>query len=120
MLKCWKGVEKKPGLGALSVLPQLFEMNQSGMFDIRSGLVTDEEAVGATLKFAQHHRMMVEPACGAALAAVYSGQSPSNPLVDLLKSSQSQGPIVIIVCGGNIATLDSMVGLRAKLDSEKT
>jgi len=107
-------------LGALSVLPKLFEMKQSGKFDIRSGLVTDEEAIEATIKFAQHHRMMVEPACGAALAAVYSRDSTSNPLMDMVKKSQSHGPIVIIVCGGNIATLDSMVELRAKLKSDQS
>ena len=47
------------------MLPRLFEMQQSKDHWIESGLVTDTQAVEATLKFANHHRMLVEPACGA-------------------------------------------------------
>ena len=52
--------------------------------------VTDREAVGACVRFADEHRVLVEPACGAALAAVYGRAEPLNGL----------RPVVIIVCGG--------------------
>jgi L-serine/L-threonine ammonia-lyase len=39
-------------------------------------------------------RLLVEPACGAALAAVYSGEC--TQLADV------QGPVVVEVCGGAI------------------
>jgi L-serine/L-threonine ammonia-lyase len=42
------------------------------------------------LRFADDHRILVEPACGAALAAVYDRAAP---LVE-------REPIVVIVCGG--------------------
>jgi len=112
-------------LGALSVLPRLFEMQQSKDHWIESGLVTDTQAIEATLKFANHHRMLVEPACGAALAAVYSKDVSTNPLNSLveerLKQTDSEDrtrrPIVVIVCGGNITSLDSMAKYKLNLES---
>jgi len=53
-------------------------------------IVTDRAAVNACQRFAGEHRVLVEPACGASLAAVYHR---AKPLENLL-------PIVIIVCGG--------------------
>jgi L-serine/L-threonine ammonia-lyase len=61
--------------------------------------VTDQEAVDACLRFANEHRVLVEPACGAALAAVYGKAQPLEGLT----------PIVVIVCGGagvNLKLLD--------------
>lgn len=51
------------------------------------------------------HRQLVEPACGASLAAVYSG---------ILNDLQSQGQLseiksaLIVVCGGSTVTLDAL------------
>ncbi len=53
-------------------------------------VVSDRAAVDACLRFADDHRVLVEPACGAALAAVY------QPAAHLAGS----GPLVVIVCGG--------------------
>ena len=50
-------------------------------------------------RFSTDHRMLVEPACGAALSAVYSQ-------VDLDLKSAAEGPIVVVVCGGNMASID--------------
>ena len=52
--------------------------------------VTDRDAVDACVRFADEHRVLVEPACGASLAAVYGRAKPLEGL----------RPIVIIVCGG--------------------
>jgi L-serine/L-threonine ammonia-lyase len=52
--------------------------------------VTDREAVDACVRFADEHRVLVEPACGASLAAVYGKAEPLGGL----------RPIVIVVCGG--------------------
>jgi len=52
--------------------------------------VTDRAAVHACQRFADEHRVLVEPACGAALALVYDR---AKPLLGL-------APIVVIVCGG--------------------
>jgi len=60
--------------------------------------VTDEDAIRACLRFADDHRVLVEPACGAALAAVYGGQSETKTWL----KSLADGPIVVEVCGGAI------------------
>ncbi|KYQ89535.1 hypothetical protein DLAC_11776 [Tieghemostelium lacteum] len=56
-------------------------------------LVTDREAVEACLKFVDHERVLVEPSCGASLAAVYK----KVPELDELNPKN----ILVIVCGGN-------------------
>ncbi len=53
-------------------------------------VVTDREAVDACLRFADDHRVLVEPACGAALSVAYNCAPPLR----------GHGPVVIIVCGG--------------------
>ena len=52
--------------------------------------VTDRAAVQACLRFADDHRVLVEPACGAALSCGYDRAQPLEGL----------GPVVFIVCGG--------------------
>ena len=53
-------------------------------------VVSDRAAVDACLRFADEHRVLVEPACGAALSAGYGRAQPLEGLE----------PVVIIVCGG--------------------
>jgi L-serine/L-threonine ammonia-lyase len=53
-------------------------------------IVTDRAAVNACQRFADEHRVLVEPACGASLSAIY----------DNAKSLAGLAPIVVIVCGG--------------------
>jgi len=53
-------------------------------------IVTDRAAVNACQRFADEHRVLVEPACGASLSAVYDR---AQPLADL-------SPVVVLVCGG--------------------
>ncbi len=61
-----------------------------------SELVSDREAVDACLAFADDHRLLVEPACGAALAPLYLKRA----------SLQEFRSIAVIVCGGNGVTLE--------------
>jgi L-serine/L-threonine ammonia-lyase len=62
--------------------------------------VTDGEAVNACLTFLDDNRILVEPACGAALALLYGKKIPAN----------SHKNILVIVCGGSTATIDSLKG----------
>ena len=55
-------------------------------------MVTDQEAVGACANFLDHHRVLVEPACGAALALAYSERH--WPVL------QRYDSVVFVVCGG--------------------
>jgi L-serine/L-threonine ammonia-lyase len=75
-------------LGARRVTPKALEWAKQ--HDIRSLLVTDREAVDACQRFADDHRVLVEPACGAALATVYCHRE----IID------EREPVLVIVCGG--------------------
>lgn len=57
---------------------------------ILNRLYDDNAALQACLSFAEDHRMLVEPACGMALAAVYE----SCPQIENYQR------IVVVVCGG--------------------
>lgn len=95
---------------------------------ILSHVVTDKEAVTASIKFAGNilhyvpsphvpspphvpslpssddHRMLVSPACGAALAAVYG--AIISDLQKAHKLPMSLSNVVVVVCGGNEVSLD--------------
>jgi L-serine/L-threonine ammonia-lyase len=71
-----------------------------------SNLVTDASAVRACLNFADDHRVLTEPACGAALASVYEKQT-------ILDSFSN---ILVIVCGGATTTLDQLTLMSTRLD----
>lgn len=58
-------------------------------------------------------RMLVEPACGAALAAVYSGILGRLQAEGRL--SPSLAPVVVIVCGGNNISSQQLQELKTQL-----
>ena len=93
-------------LGALEVTPVSLERAQQHVRaggHVHSAQCTDAEAVEACLRFAKDHRILVEPACGAALAVVYSERLRQQIL---LEPDHVQGPIVIEVCGGSGVTIE--------------
>ncbi len=81
-------------LGARTVAPQALEWTRH--HPITPWVVSDRAAVNACLRFADDHRVLVEPACGAALAAAYERAQPL----------EGRSPVVIIVCGGAGVTRD--------------
>jgi len=59
------------------------------------------------------HRMLVEPACGASLAAIY------NDIVSNLQSEGKLGPVtsaLVVVCGGSNVSLDSLQSWKKEFD----
>lgn len=80
---------------------------------VLSEVVEDGEAVDAVQRFLDDERMLVEPACGAALAAVYSG------LLGRLQAegrlSPSLASVVVVVCGGNSIDSRELQALKARL-----
>uniref|UniRef100_A0A8C5HZQ1 L-serine deaminase n=1 Tax=Gouania willdenowi TaxID=441366 RepID=A0A8C5HZQ1_GOUWI len=69
-----------------------------------SEVITDQEAVRAVEHFVDDEKILVEPACGAALAAVYS--DIIKRLQDEGKLAQHLGPVVVVVCGGNNISME--------------
>lgn len=81
-------------LGAKRVCDTAFDWSQK--HPIRSVLVSDHSALAACERFLNDHRILVEPACGAALALVYD-----HP--DELAAYKN---VLFIVCGGATATVE--------------
>lgn len=95
-------------LGALTVAAEAFRIYQKR--PIISELVTDKQSVEAISSFLDDHHILVEPACAAAISAIYSGT---------VKRLQSEGKlpahlktIVLIICGGVSINLEMLNGWR--------
>jgi len=91
-------------LGAKAVCENAFAVTQQ--HPVRCATVTDAQALAACEQFLHDHRVLVEPACGAALATLYSG--------DAALLSEFQRPLVV-VCGGATATLEQIQAWRKQL-----
>ncbi|XP_020500281.1 serine dehydratase-like [Labrus bergylta] len=100
-------------LGARTVCKKAFEYSQCSDFTIISELVTDQQALLAVETFLDEERVLVEMACGAALAAVYSG------LIQRLQGEgrlpTPLGPLLVIVCGGSSIDMKQLTHLKRKL-----
>jgi L-serine/L-threonine ammonia-lyase len=83
-------------LGARKVSAQAFEL--AHRHPIESKVVSDREAVEACLRFMDDHRVVVEPACGAALALAYRAGE------ELARFER----VLVIVCGGVTATVEQL------------
>nr|XP_020012518.1 L-serine dehydratase/L-threonine deaminase [Castor canadensis] len=98
-------------LGVNTVGAQALKLFQE--HPIFSEVISDQEAVAAIEKFVDDEKTLVEPACGAALAAVYS---------HVVRKLQGQGKLpvplsslVVIVCGGSNISLAQLRVLKAQL-----
>ena len=83
-------------LGARQVSERAF--NWSKQHPIHNVVVSDKAAVSACEKFIIDQRIVVEPACGAALATVYEQTIE-------IKAFKS---ILIIVCGGVTVSVEQL------------
>ena len=86
-------------LAMKTVMEELFSYVMDNSERLKCKAVSDAEALDACLKIADDERILVEPACGAALAGVYEG---------MVKNIGGEGPVVVVVCGGNIVNLDTI------------
>jgi L-serine/L-threonine ammonia-lyase len=90
-------------LGALQATPVAIERakdHEKLGGSVLSSVCTDAEAVYACVRFAQDHRLLVEPACGAALAIAYSERLRTKFLQEI------KGSIVLEICGGSGVNID--------------
>jgi L-serine/L-threonine ammonia-lyase len=90
-------------LGAKKVAKRAFELLNENQ--IINHIVTDKNALDGCYRFLGDHRIMVEPACGACLSAVYNG-------CDFLKDKQN---VVVIVCGGVGVTMSQLEEWRQQV-----
>lgn len=90
-------------LGAKKVCANAWEVTRS--HDVRCHVVSDLEALEACESFLHDHRLLVEPACGATLAAVYAR---NQSII-----AGFEAPLVI-VCGGATVTYEQLQQWRSK------
>lgn len=83
-------------LGARKIANRAFEWTRQHL--IRSVVVSDRQAVHACESFILDHRVVVEPACGAALAAIYED-------VEEIRGFKR---VAVIVCGGVTTTIEQL------------
>lgn len=88
-------------LGARQVCQRAFDLAKKRT--VVPVIVSDREAVDACLSFLDDHRMLVEPACGASLAPLYGKKLGLNNYKNVL----------VIVCGGSTATVNSLSTFKA-------
>merc|ERR1712226_124385 len=86
------GVDKSLGATRLSetVFERCLSLKDKGL--VKPWVMHDSAAIEAVARFADDHRVMVEPACGAALASIYA----RSPALAGCKT------VVVEVCGGAI------------------
>jgi L-serine/L-threonine ammonia-lyase len=90
-------------LGAKRVAAHALELSRK--HPIFPHRVSDGEAVDACIRFAEDHRVITEPSCGASLALVYN----------TLEALADYDDILVVVCGGAGITYPKLVELRDKL-----
>ncbi|BHF73034.1 hypothetical protein SprV_0401610800 [Sparganum proliferum] len=73
---------------------------------------SDLEAVQAARRFLDDHGMLVEPACGAALSAVYSGAIAKLQQENVIPRPAS---VCVILCGGRNTNLQLLTECERKL-----
>eukprot|EP00808_Paulinella_micropora_P031177 g61995.t1 len=108
-------------LGALQISEGVRLMAEArkakyGAQAVRSVLVQDEAALSALVRFAESERMLVEPACAAGLAALYTQDPSVMELVAAYKAStpEKERCLVVVVCGGNMVTLSELESWRQR------
>ncbi len=74
--------------------------------NVISHVVSDAEALDACERFLSDHRVLVEPACGAALALAYA---PSEALRQYQR-------VLVVVCGGVTASINQIREWRKAAD----
>lgn len=89
-------------LGAKQVCERAFELTRK--HPVLSVVVSDVAAVRACLRLIDDHRLVVEPACGAALAVAY----------DRLPQLDGFADVAVIVCGGVTATVAQLEAWAAR------
>lgn len=84
-------------LGAKKVAQRAFDYTKEHA--VRSIVVSDADAITASLRFLDDHRVVVEPACGAALSVAYERN---------LQALEGCHNVVCIACGGATTTAEQM------------
>ena len=88
-------------LGARKVSKQTWEYAKNGGrdagLDVRSIVMSDDEALLGSVRLADDERLLVEDACGVSVATCYNGA-----LKKAVPELREDSLVVVIVCGGKL------------------
>ncbi|XP_061866247.1 serine dehydratase-like [Colius striatus] len=101
-------------LGAKTVAARALECARECR--VISQVVEDTEAVRAVEQFLDDERMLVQPACGAVLALLYSGRLQRLQREALLPAPLAA--VAVVVCGGSGIQLAQLRALKSQLGLE--
>ncbi|XP_074015815.1 serine dehydratase-like isoform X1 [Numenius arquata] len=101
-------------LGAKTVAARALECAQE--CQVISQVVEDTEAVRAVEQFLDDERMLVQPACGAALALLYTGRLQRLRGEERLRTPLAS--VVVVVCGGSSIQAAQLRALKNQLGME--
>ncbi|GAO51393.1 tryptophan synthase beta subunit-like PLP-dependent enzyme [Saitoella complicata NRRL Y-17804] len=87
-------------LGARRVSQTCFDLATTHPGAVHSVTVSDAEAVDGCVRFADDHRILVEPACGTVLSLAYHGK--------LREVVGDEGSVVLVVCGGSNVSVEML------------
>ncbi|WP_313653430.1 pyridoxal-phosphate dependent enzyme [Pantoea sp.] len=95
-------LDKVSGIATTLAASQVCEnvFNVATRLDVRSSVVSDEEALRACRRLLDDHRVLTEPACGVTLSLLYDRKVTFKPDENVL----------VIVCGGASVTLAGLTG----------
>ncbi|EWC46235.1 hypothetical protein DRE_04406 [Drechslerella stenobrocha 248] len=100
-------------LGATRVSRQTWEYARDGGrsagLDVRSVVLTDDEALMGCVRLAEDERLLVEDACGVSVATVCDGA-----LRRACPELNEDSLVVVIVCGGLNVTMEMLLEAKAK------
>ena len=94
-------------LGARRVSERAFEWTKQ--HEVISTTVSDVAALQACFQLEREHRLVVEPACGAAVAAALSRSIPRL---------RNAADVLVIICGGVCTTYKDLERLSAKFEAD--
>lgn len=89
-------------LGLKRVTDQAFRYAKK--HPIHPFVVSDKEAIDASLRFLDDHKLLLEPACAVCLVPIYK----KEPFL------QQFGSIHVVLCGGNVITLELLQKWKAE------
>lgn len=99
-------------LATATVTPETVEYARGG-HPTSSVVVSDGQAAAACVRFCQDHRLLVEAACGTALAPLYTGD-----LRRIMPHLDQNSLVVVVVCGGAAVSYDTLREYASKYSSD--
>ena len=99
-------------LGAPTASPAALQACLEPGSRVACATVEDAAAVDACLRLLKDHRMLVEPACGAALAPLY--RSSGGGAAAMPAALEKAKSVVVIICGGANVQHDALLKWQAE------